>query len=181
MLSLNEIGDFFAGLFAPFAIIWFAIAFIWQARELKLQRIEYLKGQETAERQLQITKNRNEEDAKRFEQQMATERARLIRATLEAIIVRVNAELGRETQPLLQGDHARCALDAINEVLGLIHNLSSPRDKEQRAKLQSLVDEFPKRLEPIIEMCGDNRAKSIVPISALELEELQRLCFLTQE
>ena len=116
VLSLNEIGDFFAGLFAPFAIIWFAIAFIWQARELKLQRIEYMKGQKTAERQLQITKNRNEEDAERFEEQMATERARLIRASLEAIIVRVNVELGQKIQPLLQGDHARCTLDAVNEI-----------------------------------------------------------------
>jgi hypothetical protein len=39
-LKPNDFGDFFAGVFAPLAFIWFGYAVFLQSRELRLQRIE---------------------------------------------------------------------------------------------------------------------------------------------
>mgnify|MGYP006443349629 CR=1 FL=1 len=40
-LKLNEIGDFFAGIFSPVAFFWFILAYLQQASELEQQREEF--------------------------------------------------------------------------------------------------------------------------------------------
>ncbi len=40
MLSLNALGDFFAGLFAPLALLWLVLGFFQQGEELRLQAAE---------------------------------------------------------------------------------------------------------------------------------------------
>ena len=39
-LSLNNLGDFFAGTFAPLALLWFIIGYFQHSKELRLQRLE---------------------------------------------------------------------------------------------------------------------------------------------
>lgn len=40
-LSLNEVGDYFAGLVSLLATVWLIVAFVWQAMELAFQRREF--------------------------------------------------------------------------------------------------------------------------------------------
>ena len=49
-MSLNEIGDYFAGLMAFLSTFWLVIAFIWQAMELSFQRKEFKSTNELAQK-----------------------------------------------------------------------------------------------------------------------------------
>lgn len=48
-MSLNEIGDYYAGLLAVLSTFWLVIAFAWQAMELRFQRDEFLKTNQLSE------------------------------------------------------------------------------------------------------------------------------------
>lgn len=67
-LNLNEIGDYLAGSLSPIAIFWFAVAFVWQARELSLQRKEYTKNIDILEQQLRHQKEQfdSENESRQF-------------------------------------------------------------------------------------------------------------------
>ncbi len=50
-ISLNEAGDFFAGLFSPLAFYWLVVGFFMQRKELSLQREELFEARKQNERQ----------------------------------------------------------------------------------------------------------------------------------
>lgn len=55
-LSLNELGDFFAGFAAPLALIWLVLGYLQQGEELRLNT-EALKAQQTElQKQVEETK-----------------------------------------------------------------------------------------------------------------------------
>ncbi|QDZ01960.1 hypothetical protein FQ775_17125 [Nitratireductor mangrovi] len=112
-LSLNELGDFLAGLFAPLAFVWLAAAVGIQAQELKSQR-----------RELRLTR-------KEFEQSrtVAEETRREIAQQAEA--ARKNAEfVGRQTEILghqLDRQVTQAADEELSEMLSQLETFLRAR------------------------------------------------------
>lgn len=58
--SLNEVGDFVAGVFAPLAVIWLICAVFTQRQELVDTRDQFKKNQEVVDAQLKTINNQSE-------------------------------------------------------------------------------------------------------------------------
>ena len=66
-LTLNEVGDLAAGLFAPVAFIWLAVAVLVQAQELNAQRDELKLTREELHEQRKVMKEQAEEAKRQAE------------------------------------------------------------------------------------------------------------------
>lgn len=103
-LTVNVVGDYFAGLIALLTTVWLVVAFIWQALELSFQRKEFIETNRIAQQ-----RSSSEETWRRLEL-FETLLNRLILGANEAIEMRCNVLDKRRGDPYMSLSGVQAAL-----------------------------------------------------------------------
>lgn len=175
-LSLNEVGDFFAGFFAPLAVIWFAIAFIWQARELRLQRQEYSETRKVSEAQLALSEARRIEEREAAESQLRTAKSLSGLKTLQIILSDLKSTYEASTNELT-GDPLEDTCRTLEYIRSSLETMTAPTE---RVKRQELIDVFGRQHEGLrsatatLKESLDPRSGSDTAVRISRLERVQQ-------
>lgn len=118
-LKLNEVGDFFAGVFGPLAILWLILGFFQQGTELR-QNNDALKMQaqelkNSVEQQMELVKVAKESNAVTLEQ-VHYERLQEVKKTFPRFVVQAGGSMasgGEVTYRLTMQNHGATAYNVV--------------------------------------------------------------------
>lgn len=174
-LPLNEVGDYFAGFFAPLTVMWFTIAFVWQARELSLQRREYMHSRLTAEQQLLEYQTRFEREKHQQEKDFSWQKAELARQQIAPIN---NALSNIKARLIEESVHLEARSNFVSGLLQTIEFLNNNKDVrlcDLKNKISSEIQKIAPHILLLSKLAEEALVAQLVPISSQDASILSKL------